>query len=274
MKHISGHYTPKSGKAVSFDVQIPETWAELNIYQTAALLEVLTHSRLDLSLKGAIFLAILFGKDVHIVYNLPDEELLSLAPLTNFILETDPEAVNPLPEITIAEKPCIAAAADLSNIGFGEWCFAYQVYHFYCSAKDEKLLDQLIAILYRPAAPDMHPEHIDFTGDLRLRFNENHIPARAQAAAALEPIIKHTVLAWFASALFNVMKNRPHLFPQKTEDELLPPPDQDDHRTWFTVFRELLGPKWGTEAQLKFTNAMFVLDALEEQQIDGQKPPQ
>lgn len=268
MRHISGHYITKKGKTINFSVDIPASWSELNVYQTAALLEVLAYSKANASLKVAVFLSVLFGENCHIVFNLPDDELLALAPLTNFIVETRPEVINALPMIIIGERGYHSPASDLSNLGFGEWCFAYQVYHYYCIEKQPALLDQLVAILYRPRDLANHAAHKYFNGDLRVTFNENHVPQRSKSVARLEPIVKHTVLAWFASALNGVMKDRPNLFPEKTEQQLLEPPETDDHRTWFTVFRELLGPKWGTEDKLKFTNALFVLDALEEQEIE------
>lgn len=273
MKEISGHYLSRKGKTILFNVEIAADWNELNVYQTAALLEVLTWSKLPAAHKVAIYLAVLFGQEAHVVYNLPDEELTGLAPLTNFIVETKPQSINPLPLVLCGGRGYLSAAADLSNIGFGEWCFAYQVYHYYCQAKNDDLLDQLIAIVYRPRDLAITVNSAGYTGDLRLQFNENHIAGRAKLLAGLDPIIKHTVLAWFASALFNVMQQRPHIFPQRREDDYLAAPVNDESRTWFTVFRELLGPKWGTEDKLKYTNAMFILDALEDQEIERLKQP-
>jgi hypothetical protein len=207
----------------------------------------------------------LFTNQSHILFNLGGEELLALAPLTNFLAETKPEITAPLPELQIGEKRLIPPAADLSNIGFGEWCFAYQAYHYHCASHDEKYLDQLIAVLYRPADPAMNTDRHDYTGDLRYPFNENLIQFREKEIAPLPFIVKQGIHTWFCTALLHIMANRDHLFPETLPGD---EPDTDSTRTWFTVFRELLGPKWGTEEKLKHTNALFVLDSLEEAQIE------
>lgn len=267
MRRISGDYTNRKGAIIPFDVLIPSAWDELNPCQIAAVNEVLIWSKAEKSTKAAFFLAILFAQNDHILYHLPVEELFSLAELTNFLVDTKPELVPPFSSLRLGEKVCLPADPGLSIICFGEWVFAYQAYHHYCQTKDEAFLNELIVILFRPAAAT-DPEADEYSGDPRQVFNENHIPYRVKWAKELAPIVRHAVLAWFSSALLRIMADRPQLFPVKAEDELFEAPPPDDHRTWFTVFRELIGPKWGTTADLKFTNALFVLDALEEQQLD------
>src|SRR3546814_7101406 len=110
--------------------------------------------------------------------------------------------------------------------------------------------------------PDAHY----FDGYIWLPFKESLIDAQSKHFTGVREYVKNSIVAWFQVALDAVADQRPHLFPKRDDESLEPeaPTDQQpDGRTWLDVFRELLGPKWGTIEQLKSTNAMFVLDELE-----------
>jgi hypothetical protein len=269
MRKISGTYPDKKGNSITFNIDVPATWNELSAYQAANILQVLTYNKAGKFLMSVSLLTLLFDKNWQILSHLNDEQLHGLVELTNFLVETQPEAKNKFSKLKINKKECHAPAEDLNNLGFGEWCFAYQAHQYYSITRDKMYLDKLIAVLYRPMDPDHDPESVNYTGDIRQIFNENLILPREKAVADIEFRIKQAVLAWFSAALYNVMAAREHVFPKTDEEtEDREPEEKNPNRTWFSVFRELLGPKWGTEDKLKHTNAMFVLDALEEQQIE------
>jgi len=297
MRSLTGAYI-KNGKEVKYSFQVPSSWSELNGHQYAAIITVLNYTKADRFVIATSLLALLFGKEnFHVLEHmiptvspknmslLDDEDLANdyrdeLIALANFLFE-EPPAQNFLPKLKIRKVPCLAPADNLSNLSFGEWCFAFQYYTNYRITQDLSWLDKMIACLYRPADPAQDPTSVNYKGDLREVFNENLITKRAKDVAAIESRFKLAVWAWFTAAVNQVMAMRPNVFP-KTPDTV----DEDqeeqaayhsDQRTWLSVFRELLGPKWGTTEQLKHTNAMFVLDAMEEQQIaykeSGQNTP-
>ncbi|WP_231424032.1 hypothetical protein [Pedobacter sp. Leaf250] len=284
MKTISGSY-PKNFKEVDFSVKVPEDWTELEKYQFARIIEVLHFTKADKYTISVSLLALLFGPENYpLLRNLSevkamepddpsgDELLHMLTPLTNFIFETKPPVKNFFPYIQLKKKKHIAPADDLSNLSFGEWCFAHQYYIYYSITKDKEWLIKLIATIYRPVNPLQNPESANYNGDQREAFNENLIEKRALSVADLENHIQLGIMAWFSVALAEVSLARPHVFPPAPDvDPENPQPveemEPDTSRTWLTIFRELLGPKWGTEQQLKFTNAMFVLDELEDKHI-------
>lgn len=270
MRTINGHYI-KDSKEVLFNCKVPERWHELERKQFASIIQVMNFRKADKHTIAISLVALLFGKEnFHILTGLTDDLLCALVPLTNFLVEEKPEVKNFFPELKIRKKKSLAPADDLSNITFGEWCFIFQFYQYYQIDQDVSWLNKLIAVLYRPADPEQDPDSAKFKGDLREVFNENLISKRAKDVAAIEKKYKDAVLAWFILAIHQVMDRRPNVFPASAENDPEAPavteqPDQS--RTWMSIFRELLGPKWGTAEQLKNTNAMFVLDALEEQQI-------
>lgn len=271
MKNVAGTYTLKN-KEVAFDVQIPSTWEELEPKQFARIIEIINFNKADQYTISASLLALLFGSsNWHVLHNLPDELLTDLVPLTNFLFEEKPSVNNFFKEININKKVHLAPADDLSNIGFGEWCFAHQYFIYYSITKDEAWLNKLIATIYRPKDENQNPDDATFSGDERQIFNENLIDKRSLSVAAIQSHIKLAILAWFTVAVNEITIERPHVFPPAPPvDPENPKPideSQNNQNTWLSVFRDLLGPKWGTEQQLKYTNAIFVLDGLEEKHI-------
>jgi hypothetical protein len=275
MREIKGSYV-RNNKLVPFKTQIPGEWAELDSKSFAAIIQVLHFRKADKHTIAVTLLALLFGKgNFHILHHLNDKRpeenfIYDLVPLTNFLLETQPPVKNFFPKLNIRKKVCLAPDDNLGNLSFGEWCFAFQFYHYYSLTQDDQWLNKLIAVLYRPADPEQRPDSVNYKGDCREAFNENLIDKRSLDVAHIQSKFKLAVLAWFSVAVQDLQQYRPHVFP-KVEDNPEAAADRTEqpegNRTWLTVFRELLGPKWGTTEQLKNTNAMFILDALEEQQI-------
>jgi len=273
MRNIAGSYD-RNGKLIQFNVDIPGSWNELDSATFSHIIQVLHFRNADPYTISVSLLALIFGsKNIHILDGLPDEDLHTLIPITNFLLEEKPPVKNFFLEINLKKKKHIAPAEDLSNLGFGEWCFVFEFYNYYHLTNDVQWLNKLIAALYRPVDPEQNEDSVNYSGDKREKFNENLIEKRAKSVAALEERIKLSILSWFSVALASVAEARPHVFPKKQEGETNQESnaEQTEMRTWLTVFRELLGPKWGNSDQLKETNAMFILDELEDRQIEYEK---
>lgn len=272
MKSIAGEYL-KGQKAIKFNAEIPNQWAELDKDQFSTIIQVLHFRKADPYTVSVSLLALLFGvKHFHILEGLPDEYLHSLVPLTNFLIEEKPAVKNHFPELKLKGKKCAAPDDDLSNIGFGEWCYAFEAYNYYKRSNDILGLNTLIATLYRPIDDTIKKDSASFPGDTREKFNEALLENHTKSVAAVDEKTKLAILAWFTVALLGVTALRPHVFPVRHDEEPAEAsmPDQGS-RTWLTVFRELLGPKWGKIDDLKYTNAMFVLDELEDRQIEYEK---
>lgn len=271
MRKVSGHYELNKS-AIKFDIEIPSAWNELDKHQFATIIQVLHFRKADPYTISVSLLALLFGqKNFHVLSGLPDELLTELVPLTNFLIEEKPPVQNYWPTINIKKKRHVAPADDLSNFSFGEWCFAFELYNYYRLTNDHHSLNKLIAVIYRPLDPNVKEGSSNYIGDLREKFNENLIEKRAQQVQGIEEKIKLAIVAWFSVALAEVIEDRPHVFPKKQGEQKAEESSGSDSRTWLTVFRELLGPKWGSIEMLKHTNAMFVLDELEDRQIEFEK---
>ncbi|SDM40814.1 hypothetical protein [Pedobacter antarcticus] len=275
MRKISGSYF-NNGSEVQYSAEIPADWSELDAHQFASIMQLLQFKKADRQTMDISILALVFGKkNFHIINGLDaktpeDNYLYDLLPLADFIKASQPPVKNFFPVLKIRKKKCAAPAEDLSNLNFGEWCFAYQFYEYYLMTQDVQWLNKLIATIYRQVDPLSDPAAANYKGDVRVQFNENLIDSTSKDVAAIETKFKLAVFSWFSLAVNQLQQFRPHVFPENTQEsdgsEEQPDMEQSS-RTWLTIFRELLGAKWGTIEQLKNTNAMFVLDGLEEQQI-------
>lgn len=267
MKTISGNYQ-KGEKIHDFSFPLPDCWEELSPSQTAAILHTLSFKKADeYTIKVSVMVLMAGHQNFYTISCLTEDDLYCLVELCNWIFTTRPPVKNSFPQLKLRRKIYHAPNDDLSNLCFGEWCFAYEFYKLYHATNNLEYLNKLIATLYR-LPNDIAKDDVNYNGDSRLPFNENLIEYIAKSVSDIDYGRKIAVLTWFTSALLPFMDARPHVFP-KTEETQVEDNDEAilDNRTWLTVFRELLGPKFGTAEQLKYTNAMFVLDFLEEQHI-------
>ncbi|SDG68226.1 hypothetical protein SAMN05421827_109145 [Pedobacter terrae] len=261
---ISGNYI-KDEKEVPFSAEIPSAWEELEAHQYATIVEIRSFSKADPYTMAMSLLTVLMGVDnYHILYYLPDEDKHSLVSLTNFIMDVQVPVKNFFPTLQLRKKKHFAPSEFLSELNFGEWCFAYQAWNYYTQFKDDKFLDELIAILYRQKSTDEHA--LDKVGDIREPFNENLISKNAKSVGNVHHRIKLAIYAWFTASINLQMSYRPTAFPVGTGENVDSESDQVP-ATIFSLFRELLGPKWGTTGVLRLENADFVLDGLEEMRI-------
>jgi hypothetical protein len=267
--------TGTTSTSTPFAFQMPSNWDELEPLQTAYILETLSYSKADpYTLKMSVMVLVCGVKNFKTLTQIAEEDLYTIFNLVDWVFTTRPPAINKFPSININKKTYVSASNTLGNMCFGEWCFAYEFYSAFHKHNDHVFLHKLIATLYRQPLTGISTNSPDYNGDLRPPFNENQIEIVAKGVSAIQENIQHTILTWFTSAILDIMEKRPHVFPKtippdpnEEEDQPQPEPEQS-HRTWLTIFRELLGPKFGTETQLKYTNAIFVLDYLEEQHIN------
>src|SRR5690606_13111795 len=146
-------------------VQVPENWSELTVQQFSTVVTVLYFRKADpFVVRTSLLTALFDAKNWHVLQHLPDEFIYELLPLTDWIFTLHPPAENRFPEIRVPDR-LIAPADDLSNLTFGEWCFAHQLLQHYVRTWDDQWLDRLIAVLYRSNDTGRSPKDPDWNGD-------------------------------------------------------------------------------------------------------------
>ena len=282
MRKIAGLYKTEKNKRKKYAIELAGSWEELQPGQFGVaifMLQVTTKADpewIRLSLLGLLFernwpiMSGLYGEDRHILKK----------ELTKFFYETEPPLKNFYPKLKLKTGTLIPAALNLSNIGFGEWCFLDTYMNFYYRSQgDEEWLNKMIATVYRPVDPEASESSPAYTGDLRERFNENLIPSREILVKDLKKNEKMAIFQWLSIAIKEAKNNRPDVFPEpeKVYDENGNPipvthdEEQEVEAGWMDIYSDLIGPKFGPSEQLKHTNAFFVLDYLNKEQKQWQE---
>lgn len=285
MRKLSGIYKTNRNKNKKYDIEIPNSWDELKPGQFGAaiyLLQVTTQA--DPGWIKLSLLSLLFEKHFPILSGISDQDRETLLNgmqdetgkvifegMPDFFYNQEPPLKNYILNLKSSIGVLIPAESDLSNIGFGEWCFLDTYFGFYFrSHGDEKWLNRMIATVYRAKDPVAKENSVDYTGDLRLPFNENLISLHAEKLASFPKNTKMAIFQWLAIALKKAKLSRPEVFPQPIihlDSEGNPVAREaiesnENEGSWMDIYSDLLGPKFGTSDQLKKTNAFFVLDYL------------
>lgn len=294
MRKLSGIYRTDRKKTKRYSIEIPSTWEELKPGQFGTaiyLLQVTTQA--DPQWIRLSLLALLFEKHFPILSGVSAEDKETLLNgmqdefgnvvfegLPEFFYTEEPPLKNFYPELKINKIKLIPAAEDLSNIGFGEWCFLDTFFEFYFRSQgDEMWLNRMIATVYRELDPDANENNVNYTGDLRQVFNENLTLVHADRIKEIPNNVKMAVFQWIAIALKQAKEGRPEVFPKPVPQldaegkpiPITPKENPENNASWMDIYADLIGPKFGTSDQLKKTNAFFVLDYLNKEQRNWQK---
>lgn len=189
-----------------------------------------------------------------------DTELYDLAMLTEPFLESRPSAKCLLPTLTLRQrfpKPNLlfhSAGDNMENLSFFEFIKCEKYYLDFCRRQQDSDLDNLAAIIYRPARKKYRPED----GDIRQPFNENVVAARAAAFAKLPRGAKLAVLLQYTAWRENLVLQFPLVFAPPTDEERGRP-----NYGWLAVLLNLAGDKFGDDEQTARKNIYIILAHLQ-----------
>jgi len=110
----------------------------------------------------------------------------------------------------------------LDNITLYELGQTFTLFEQYLETRDETLVHQLIATLYRPSKPYTQSNvNSDYEGDRRLPLqrHERTVAHRAAQMATLPPLAKQIILFWFASCRQHIISQYQNLFRSPEDDD-------------------------------------------------------
>lgn len=118
------------------------------------------------------------------------------------------------------KKTTYYAPADaLSNISFLELCVTFHLFEQYLQNYSEDLLNELLAVVYRPGKPaTKHNKLAAYHGDRRQAYlhHEALVPQRKKKMEKLPKEVKQLIVFWFASCRQHIIGLFPDLFDSKT----------------------------------------------------------
>jgi len=160
-----------------------------------------------------------------------------------FKQENEAFIINPLltrqllPEIKISFRKQIYGPSDgLSNLTFAEFIHAETAYAQYLKTNDEKQIDRLIAILYRPAGK-IKPGDKNWNGDIREPFNDYLIDEYAGALLKINPTLKRAIRWYYEGCKVHISQLFPFVFKKGQGSGQ----QSDTFRNFISIVDELAG---------------------------------
>jgi hypothetical protein len=105
------------------------------------------------------------------------------------------------------------------NLRFDEFIFADSFYLRYLKTGEQRYLDQLVAVLYRPQAAGYAPRSVDYQGDRREPFNEHLLPSRAKTLGRLRANAKLAVLLYYRGCRRLLEERYDYVFTESNQSQ-------------------------------------------------------
>lgn len=218
-----------------------------------------------------------YGEDGKLVFLAELDAILEAA---NFLFEKVPDQENqfqiklgltkcPWPKLEHKQKGkrkrLYGPVDGLANLNIYELGHTFTLFEQYLKDRDESKVDELLAVLYRPAKPKTGKnKRSGYQGDQRLPLlrHESTIEKRKALMAILHPTIKAILLFWFASCRQAIVESEQfqHLFSEE-------PTSNDPGFGWGGLLLGLAGGLIHLEkvAGQPYGNVFTYLGYLEEQ---------
>jgi hypothetical protein len=173
---------------------------------------------------------------------------------TNFVFEKLTLTRNLLPKIKVGLFKWYFGPGDrLNDIDIEEFSMAFSAYSQYISTRNEIHLNNLVAILYRPASQEYH-----ITGDIRVPYNFKKITEYVKKIRKIPEEYKQAVLLFFMGCLdyFSQNKRYGKVFRRaKNESE-------SSGGSFFDTVVDMSGGKFGPYETTRRTNVHIFLKDL------------
>ncbi|MGI4760912.1 MAG: hypothetical protein ACRYF0_09415 [Janthinobacterium lividum] len=253
----------------TFTRKVPSTWHELSRKQLLRLLpEVYAKPSPDRRLR---LLGALSGYPLPLLAGLAPVVLGQLLPLVDWLASEQHRLTDQLlPTLSVAGRAGQAATwhgplGQMRNLLFGEFLFADTFFVLYCQHGQAHLLDQFLAVLYRPARAGADPEAADWAGDVRLPFNEHQLERRSPKVARVPHAQKLAVLTWYRGCRAQLTDEFPDVFAAAEEDAGSRAKQAPD---WDRVLRKLSGGAFGPVQQTAQQPLRLVLAEIQDAASD------
>lgn len=215
----------------------PASWNELSREQLFRLIDVIYTPEDSLDKLKIRITRILFGLSWHHILLMTPFQLAYLNSFGAWVLEGNELTDNKI--LTIRQKfsKYYGPIGDFSSLKGKEWTDADEAYLEYNRTKDEKALDLLIAILWRPRNKKVSPKDESWNGDHRVPYNRFTAEQRAKRFAKLNPLVKLAIFTWYQGCRLEWEKFYERVFSGSGEDV--------ENYGWMETMQKLSGSSFG-----------------------------
>lgn len=241
---------------------VPETWNELTKNQ------LLTFCRYANALETpeqarVVLLNKMVGIPPVAIAQLLDSasgrtKLAQLTGLLSFLYEENTLTVNLQAALKINRKPgapiWYGPADNFTNIRWGEFMVADQYHAAYVRTGDEKMIDYVVATLWRPQRRRYNPDSPTHGGDRREDFNQHTLERRVRTAAKIPSTSKAAAYCFYVGCRTELVTDYQDIFEGEGAGHSAgqsggPPRGQTSD--WLDLLRHLPSDKFGTLDQLE-----------------------
>ncbi len=150
-----------------------------------------------------------------VIKRIHPEDVHLLCESIDFLLKEVSLTRNPLPEIGTGHRRYIGPSDAMMNCTFGEFTMAHSLLDSFSKTKEQKYLDELAAVLYRPKNWFWFIRK-NFTDnqDPRKKYANRTLKSRSRRFAKLDYIVKYSVFLFFSG----VLNSLPGLYPYVYQD--------------------------------------------------------
>jgi hypothetical protein len=104
----------------------------------------------------------------------------------------------------------------ISNLRFSEYIYVETSHSRYLDTGDEKHLDAMIAVMYRPRRWFVRTGSAKWTGDYRREFNPFLTEKYQRTVRRLSPVTKRMILMWYQACTLMLHRMFPDVFTRGT----------------------------------------------------------
>ncbi len=226
-------------KLLSFDM--PENWNELTQKQMSRL-ALLIHQGHPEELAIQRTVQILSGKDLYAYLRLPQDVRKSCEQYAQWVWEANTLTKNYFPRVGKFFGP----ADSLDNTTMVEFHFAELAYLALVSTKEEKYLEELIAVFFRPGKENYNHQ-IDPDSDRRAPFSMGLHQYMVKRVHQWSDDLKLSVLLWYDGCRQQLAKDYAALYPENKKSDNM-------NEGLFRLMRSIAGDKYGSFDQVEKMN--------------------
>jgi hypothetical protein len=196
-------------------VMSPSSWNELSRKQLL-FVSRLFHGQLtmiDFKLR-ALFNFISITQKIK--KYLHPEDAYFLCETLDFLFEVVSLTRNLLPKLKSGLRTYVGPSDAMKNCTFGEFTMANSLLDYFSSTKDQKYLDEMVAILYRPKKWFWFIRKL-FTDnqDARKRFANRTLKKRTEKMGNMDYNVKYCVFLFFSGILNSLPELYPYVYQMK-----------------------------------------------------------
>jgi hypothetical protein len=189
--------------------QTPTEWNELTKKQLLAISMLFLEGCTLFEFKSKALVAIL-GIKRKLFRQIHPEDAHGLCQTFNFLFKEVTLTRNLIPSIRIGVRKYYGPSDALKNFTFVEFTMVHSLYESYQENKDELILDEMMAILYRKKKWFWSiRKYYSDSEDPRIRFRTRSLTKRKDIMSKAKPEVKYSVFL----LLTGVLNSFPRLFP-------------------------------------------------------------